>query len=131
MLGIFLQSGSSGGSSESVCAKVRVRIVQELVLTRDAFNARLEIENGETSALENIMVEIRITQTYGNGESSKDKFSIGERISLAEFSINYIDIILHFRRTTLSAYCLIKTRFVLLTWTVTWLIIFHTLLRRY
>ncbi|CAG2246399.1 unnamed protein product [Mytilus edulis] len=64
------KSGSSGGSSESVCAKVRVRIVQELVLTRDAFNARLEIENGETSALENIMVEIRITQTYGNGESS-------------------------------------------------------------
>ncbi|OPL07216.1 hypothetical protein AM593_03033, partial [Mytilus galloprovincialis] len=78
MLGICLQSGSSGGSSESVCAKVRVRIVQELVLTRDAFNARLEIENGETSALENIMVEIRITQTYGNGESSKDKFSIGK-----------------------------------------------------
>ncbi|XP_076092310.1 uncharacterized protein LOC143063814 [Mytilus galloprovincialis] len=72
------KSGSSGGSSESVCAKVRVRIVQELVLTRDAFNARLEIENGETSALENIMVEIRITQTYGNGESSKDKFSIGK-----------------------------------------------------
>ncbi|XP_052092546.1 uncharacterized protein LOC127729013 [Mytilus californianus] len=72
------QSGSSGGSSESVCAKVRVRIVQELVLTRDAFNARLEIENGETSALENIMVEIKITQTYGNGESSQDKFSIGK-----------------------------------------------------
>ncbi|CAG2247275.1 unnamed protein product [Mytilus edulis] len=72
------KSGSSGGSSEFVCAKVRVRIVQELVLTRDAFNARLEIENGETSALENIMVEIRITQTYGNGESSKDKFSIGK-----------------------------------------------------
>ncbi|VDI49478.1 Hypothetical predicted protein [Mytilus galloprovincialis] len=72
------KSGSSGGSSKSVCAKVRVRIVQELVLTRDAFNARLEIENGETSALENIMVEIRITQTYGNGEYSKDKFSIGK-----------------------------------------------------
>ncbi|CAG2246405.1 unnamed protein product [Mytilus edulis] len=35
------KSGSSGGSSEFVCAKVRVRIVQELVLTRDAFNARL------------------------------------------------------------------------------------------
>lgn len=79
ILGFILQSGSSAGSSDSVCAKVRVRIVQELVLTRDAFNARLEIENGETSALEDIMVEIRITETYGSGESSRDTFSIGER----------------------------------------------------
>ncbi|XP_052094362.1 uncharacterized protein LOC127730155 isoform X41 [Mytilus californianus] len=69
---------TQSGSSESICAKVRVRIVQDLVLTRDAFNTRLEIENGETSALENIKVEIRITQTFGNGESAKDTFSIGK-----------------------------------------------------
>ena len=48
------------------------------MLTRDAFNARLEIENGENSALENIHVEILITQTYGNGEPANDAFSIGK-----------------------------------------------------
>ena len=63
---------------DNVCAKVRVRIIQELVLTRDAFNARLEIENGENSALENVKVEIEITQTYGTGEPAKDAFSIGK-----------------------------------------------------
>ena len=57
---------------------MRVRIVQELVLTRDAFNARLEIENGENSDLENIKVEIMITQTYGTGDPANDAFSIGK-----------------------------------------------------
>lgn len=54
-----------------------MRIVQELVLTRDAFNARLEIENGENSDLENIKVEIQIRQTYGSGDLFNSKFSIG------------------------------------------------------
>ena len=71
-----LQSG--GGERDGVCAKVRVRIVQELVLTREGFNARLEIENGETSALENINVEIEIRETYGSAEFVNDRFSIGE-----------------------------------------------------
>ncbi|KAJ8311800.1 hypothetical protein KUTeg_010655 [Tegillarca granosa] len=53
---------------DGVCAKVRVRIVQELVLTRDAFNAKLEIENGEESDLEDIKVTIDIRQTYGSGD---------------------------------------------------------------
>lgn len=61
-----------------MCARVRVRIVQELVLTRDAFNAKLEIENGENSDLENINVAIEIRQTYGTGELLNDKFSIGK-----------------------------------------------------
>ena len=51
--------------------------MQELVLTRDAFNARLEIENGENSDLENIKVEIKITETYGTGDPANDAFSIG------------------------------------------------------
>ena len=54
-----------------------MRIVQELVLTRDAFNARLEIENGEDSALENIKVTINIQATYGDGSAAIDLFSIG------------------------------------------------------
>ena len=64
-----------------MCAKVRVRIVQELVLTREGFNARLEIENGETSSLENINVEIEIRETDGSPELVNDKFSIGKYVS--------------------------------------------------
>ena len=76
---LFVYSSKQvGAKDEGICAKVRVRIVQELVLTRDAFNARLEIENGENSALENIQVEIMITQTYGSGDPANDSFSIGK-----------------------------------------------------
>ena len=74
----FKHFQSGGGERDGVCAKVRVRIVQELVLTREGFNARLEIENGETSALENIRVEIEIRETYGSAEFVNDRFSIGE-----------------------------------------------------
>ena len=69
---------NGGGSDDGVCAKVRVRIVQELVLTREGFNARLEIENGETSALESINVEIEIRQTDGSDEFVNERFSIGK-----------------------------------------------------
>ena len=70
---VYLQTDSG------TCAKVRVRIVQDLVLTRDAFNARLEIENGEQSALENILVRIEIRRTVGGyGELVNDMFSIGK-----------------------------------------------------
>ncbi|KAL3847724.1 hypothetical protein ACJMK2_018620 [Sinanodonta woodiana] len=72
------KQNEGSAKDEGVCAKVRVRIVQELVLTRDAFNARLEIENGEKSPLENIKVEIEIRQTYGIGEPANNKFSIGK-----------------------------------------------------
>ena len=70
---VYLQTDSG------ICAKVRVRIVQDLVLTRNAFNARLEIENGEQSALENILVRIEIRRTVGGyGELVNDMFSIGK-----------------------------------------------------
>jgi hypothetical protein len=57
---------------------VRVRIVQEFVLTRDAFNARLEIENGENADLEDIWVTVEIRATYGSGEMANSLFSIGK-----------------------------------------------------
>jgi len=70
---VYLQADSN------ICAKVRVRIVQDLVLTRDAFNARLEIENGEQSALQHILVKIEIRRTVGGyGELVNDMFSIGK-----------------------------------------------------
>ena len=64
---------------DGVCAKVRVRIVQELVLTREAFNAKLEIENGEDSDLETINVTIEIKKTYGDGTVVTKDFAIGKQ----------------------------------------------------
>ncbi|KAH3691282.1 hypothetical protein DPMN_192032 [Dreissena polymorpha] len=73
---------SEGGSkSEGVCARVRVCILQELVLTRDAFTARLELENGEQSDLHNLKIEIEIRETYGLANNSIDTFSIVNDLS--------------------------------------------------
>ena len=42
---------------EGMCAVVRIRIEQEVALTRDAFLARLEIENMEASDLEQVQMQ--------------------------------------------------------------------------
>ena len=70
---IFQRSKTDNG----VCAKVRVQVTQDLVFTRDAFNARLELQNGETAALDNIEVRMLITRT-DTGELASDAFSIGK-----------------------------------------------------
>ena len=59
-----------------VCAVVRIRIQQELAITREAFLARLQIENMEDSSLEQINIEIIITDLF-TGELSTSLFSIG------------------------------------------------------
>lgn len=47
-----------------VCAQVKLRIVQELVLTRSAFEATLEITNSSgTVQIENLSVDIHIAET--------------------------------------------------------------------
>ena len=61
---------------EGVCAVVRIRIEQELTITREAFLARLEIENQESSPLEQIGLEIIITDAE-TGEQATHLFSIG------------------------------------------------------
>jgi len=53
-----------GGTS--VCAKVDIRLDQKGVLTRDAFNATLEINNDLPSALTNVQASIQITDVNGN-----------------------------------------------------------------
>ncbi|CAH1790448.1 unnamed protein product, partial [Owenia fusiformis] len=64
---------------EGVCARVRIRIVQEAVLTRDAFNGKLEIENGENSALTNIKVELHIFKSEDvTQEHMIEHFAIGD-----------------------------------------------------
>ena len=62
---------------EGVCGIVRLRIEQEIALTRDAFLAKLEIENMEASDITQWKMEILIT----NSTSAEDKtllFSIGD-----------------------------------------------------
>lgn len=58
-----------------VCAVVRIRIEQELALTREAFLAKLEIENMESAPLEEILVEILITD-FNTGTVTTHLFSI-------------------------------------------------------
>lgn len=72
------QIAAGGSEKEGICARVRVRITQDLILTREAFNARLEIENGENFDLKNIEVLIEIKETLGNGKQLNNKFSIGK-----------------------------------------------------
>ena len=59
-----------------VCAVVRIRIEQELAVTREAFLAKLEIENMEDSPLQNIFIEIIFTDLI-TGVLSTELFSIG------------------------------------------------------
>ena len=59
-----------------VCAVVRIRIEQELAVTRIAFLAKLEIENKETSSLVGGSLEIIIVDS-GTGVESTHLFAIG------------------------------------------------------
>lgn len=59
-----------------VCAIVRVHIQQELALTREAFQAELGIENMENFPLDQLYMEIVITDLT-TGEEATHLFSIG------------------------------------------------------
>ncbi len=64
-----------------VCAVVRIRVEQELAVTREAFLAKLEIENQEVAPLENMHLEIVILDSIG-GQLSNHLFAIGtEKLS--------------------------------------------------
>ncbi len=70
----FLSSG------DGVCARVRLQIEQEAVLTRDAFAASLNLDNSGVEPLTNVQVEVRVLND--NGEDSTDLFGIaGPEIS--------------------------------------------------
>ena len=59
-----------------VCAVVRIRIEQELAITREAFLAKLEIDNLEDFPLEQITIQIVITDVI-TGDLATHLFSIG------------------------------------------------------
>ncbi|NCR49683.1 MAG: hypothetical protein GPJ12_12005, partial [Microcystis aeruginosa S11-01] len=54
------------GDSSGVCAKVKIKIDQEAVMTRAAFLGNLEIENGNPTNLENLSVILQIKDENGN-----------------------------------------------------------------
>ena len=60
---------------EGVCAVIRIRIQQELAITREAFLARLEIDNQEDVNLEQMTLEIIITDS-SDGSLSTNLFAI-------------------------------------------------------
>ena len=59
---------------EGVCARVRIRIDQEAVMTRSAFKAILEIDNNGTSVLEGVSVKIKIRDDQNI--AANDRFGI-------------------------------------------------------
>ena len=63
-------------SDKDVCAKVRIRIHQRLAITRDAFRATLELDNGESNRLTDIRVDI-VIRDYISKEDALHKFSVG------------------------------------------------------
>lgn len=65
-------------AANEVCAKVKLRLDQRAVLTRDAFNALLEIDNDTTSPIEDILVTLNITGE--DGATATAKFGIREPV---------------------------------------------------
>ena len=69
-----LEKVESYEEPEGVCAVVRIRIEQELTLTREAFEASLEIDNQESNAIHEISLFIFVTDTV-SGAISTELFS--------------------------------------------------------
>lgn len=69
------QKQKKDGQKSGACAKVVIKIEQELVLTRTGFLATLEIQNDGDSPLENIRVTLTVTDTFDNVRN--DLFAIG------------------------------------------------------
>jgi hypothetical protein len=66
-----------------VCASVRVRILQELTLTRVGFEAQLEIRNDGEFPMENISVSLRASPAVNFTEDATDLFVGFDRAELS------------------------------------------------
>ncbi|MBD2492423.1 Calx-beta domain-containing protein, partial [Aulosira sp. FACHB-615] len=53
-------------NNSGVCAKVRISLDQDAVTTRSAFLGELEIDNGNTTNLENLTVTLQVKDAQGN-----------------------------------------------------------------
>ncbi|MEF8824135.1 MAG: choice-of-anchor U domain-containing protein [Desulfohalobiaceae bacterium] len=64
---IFLLLVTTGRAQDSECATVTIQIKQRMTLERQAFKARMRIENGLSDAsLKEVQVDIRVTDEEGN-----------------------------------------------------------------
>ena len=67
LLSLSLFPSSSLGADESLCARVKIEIRQELTLERQAFDAHMAINNGLTNiTLENVDIDVRFSDKDGN-----------------------------------------------------------------
>ena len=71
-----LKAFDNAPSQEGVCARVKIVISQRVTLTREGFEAQLQIENSEGNPLRNISVEIFIARA-SDSSNATHLFSIG------------------------------------------------------
>jgi len=62
---------SSGDGSAGICAQVRLQIDQEAVISRDAFEARLEVDNLQANPLRNVQIDLVVSDTAGLPATSR------------------------------------------------------------
>ncbi|HUS33922.1 MAG TPA: CARDB domain-containing protein [Verrucomicrobiae bacterium] len=62
----------------NVCAKVEIRLSQRAVLARDAFNATLTVDNQVPSAMQNVQVNLTITDLNGVPATPKFGLTLGQ-----------------------------------------------------
>jgi len=70
---------SAAQAQETVCASVKIQILQELTLERQAFNAEMRINNTtDSSLIENVTVVVKVTEDNGTPVViSEDPNSVG------------------------------------------------------
>lgn len=71
-------------SSAPVCAKVRIRLEQEAVMTRNAFLGTLEIDNDGSDSITGIRVTLDVRDTSGNSVNERFAFRPPELLGLAD-----------------------------------------------
>ena len=71
-----------------VCANIRIKIEQEVTLTRIGFQARLEVSNDGTAPLEDFSVSLRINPFNRFDEDKTDLFVFGDPELLFVTSVN-------------------------------------------
>jgi hypothetical protein len=81
----------SAEPSNEVCAKVKLKLDQRAVLTRDAFNALLEIDNDTTSPIENILVTLNLTAE--DGSNAIAQFGLREPVLAGLSAVNGTGVI--------------------------------------
>lgn len=69
----LLSGAFSARAQETVCARVKIEIKQELTLERQAFDAEMKINNTtDTSVIESIKIEIKVTDEAGTPVAVSD-----------------------------------------------------------